>query len=258
MKIQVKDQCEGQATIQFSLEHDNLDSRSIAGRLRGPFCHHSRTLPSNFIVKHGKTVVVDPCFWTPKMPFLYELQLTFESPTETQQVEFTFGLRWCTLHGSGLRLNGKPYVVRAITADSATDIDALVASSASLVMPQFSAPICESASRLGVLIVCLDTLTPEQAELAQRYPSLHFARGGSSLPTGAIALADQDVARDAVQLMPETDLSKVRDSQAKSARFIVRNGAAGSLADLRQECDRLQRDVARYGQFAGYLIDSGS
>lgn len=253
MRIHCTDRCEGQATVHFSLG-DAMLSQSITGKLRGPFCEHSRTLPSNFVVEHGRAVVVDPCFWTPKLPFLYEAQLRHDSAAGSVMVDFQFGLRWCITERNGLRLNGKPYVVRAVTASSDPDLAAFRAASASLVMPQYSEQTCLAASKLGVLVICIDPLADDQSAAIQRFPAVHFAR--AELSPDIIPLVEDSPRKHHVCLTEESTLNETTDYAREAPRFIVRRIGNGSISELRKECDWLQRDTASIGQFAGYLIDS--
>src|SRR5262245_38749174 len=70
------------------MSYSRKDKRSIAeisGSLRGPSSAYARTLASDFRVvpygilpatgAFGEIVVVDPCYWTPALPFFYELNL---------------------------------------------------------------------------------------------------------------------------------------------------------------------------------------
>ena len=108
------------------------------------------------------------------------------------------------------------------------------------------------------MVVCLDSLTADQVDEAQNFPSVHFARSSATLSSDILPLVDDDVAPSSVCLTDESKLSSTTDYANESPRFIVRRSAATELADLRSECDRLQRDVAKFGQFAGYLIDTNS
>lgn len=254
MKIQCVDRCEGQATIRFTLEH-GVATQSINGIVRGPFCQRSRTLPSNHRVESGRAVVVDPCFWTPKLPFLYEVQLQHETPSGIESVEFQFGIRWCVTDDSNIRLDGKCHVVRAVAPKGPIDLDAVQASSASLLLHRYDAALCKAASEQGVMVVCLDLLSDVQAEEAQQYPALQFARETPALSTDILPLAVAPT-RHKVCLTEESAVLQGNDYAAEPPRFLLRRGVDLSVSEMRRECDQLQRDYAKFGQFAGYLIDS--
>ena len=59
------------------------DDLQLGGRLVGPECELARTLQTSvpFVARAAEgalmaqAVVVDPCFWTPELPFLYRAKL---------------------------------------------------------------------------------------------------------------------------------------------------------------------------------------
>ena len=257
MRIYCFDRTEGHAKVR--LEIDGVDRHSIEGRIRGPFCCYSRTLPCNQSIRGGEARVVDPCYWTPRLPFLYEARLRYESEGSEQEVEFMFGLRWCIVDGANLRLCGKRFVVRAVSAGQDPDLGGLRDTSSCLLMTEYVPDVCEEASKVGVMVIAAPELDPGQLQHAQRCPAVHFSCGKTVVAPDVIPLhrCGNAPSVPSVCLTDEVDVLKNQPASAVSRRdqrpkFVLRQAVA-SPEELRRECDYLQRDVAKYGQFAGYL-----
>ncbi|HKD35358.1 MAG TPA: hypothetical protein VKB78_01115 [Pirellulales bacterium] len=71
---------EAEARVYARLPSDpSLEGRRLTGRLIGPECCFSKTLPATIpFIDRGpgdgflaEAIVPDPCFWTPELPFLY-------------------------------------------------------------------------------------------------------------------------------------------------------------------------------------------
>ena len=234
---------------KLSISH-LADVQNISGQLRGPFCRYSRTLPSNHRIVNGQAVIVDPCYWTPKLPFYYEI--TLESAQLSEPLCFNFGLRWCIPHRNVIRLDGKPYVFRAIMPKAGEiDLLQLREASASLAVSDYVPRLFKDASELGVMVSVLTCCE----EPLDAFPSVHFAEEANS-SAGIISLSIDSSISNAVRLTEESELEEGINYREKPPMFVVRRGCRGDVSVLRAECDRLQRDVARFGQFAGYLIDA--
>ena len=77
---------------------------SVSGALRGPRCVRARTLQAEFEIQGTSndrilgdflgTIVTDPCYWTPQLPYLYDLKL---------EVKFTDGTSHSWTKAIGLR-----------------------------------------------------------------------------------------------------------------------------------------------------------
>ena len=104
------------------------DVRTIAGQIYGPHCEFGRTLASTFVVEAvpgrageaclAQSLVLDPCFWTPEMPFLYDLELTIDSTV----YKTSMGLRRWSANGASWSLEARRVVLRgAGTTDSSNE-----------------------------------------------------------------------------------------------------------------------------------------
>ena len=234
----------------------------VTGLIRGPYCKYSRTLPSNFSIARGEACIVDPCYWCPALPFRYQvsLEINFENG-EKDQLEFLWGLRWCVPHKHDLRLHGKRYVVRAVQArHEDLDLTELRGGAAALVTAADNVNLLDQASEIGVMVIVAGGLTTDESYRGLNlFPAVHFVK---DFPAGATPRDVLGIASDPNQ-MPRAALHWIEASEipryATYAKPIFAAQASDSddVADMRRACDRLQRDLAKYGQYAGYVIHSG-
>ncbi|MCA9184846.1 MAG: hypothetical protein R3E01_27990 [Pirellulaceae bacterium] len=109
--------------VYAQLPRPSADARcQLRGTITGPHCHYSRTLPTRWdFLDQGdgptilaRATVVDPCFWTPTLPFLYDVTLELEQHGQrvwstSQRIGLTrYGTRGCNL-----LCDGKRWVLRA-------------------------------------------------------------------------------------------------------------------------------------------------
>lgn len=243
------------AVCRVHFETIGTESR-IEGTLRGPFCKYSHTLPSTIPIRNGIATVVDPCYWTPRLPFRYEVKIDVESGSQSDHLEFMWGMRWCVPHQSNLLLDGKGYVVRAAEADDDIDLDEFRALSCGLFTKRrLEANVYETASESGVLIVAADNADysrDRSTAAIALHPAVHFLHAGD-FRTDALSL---EVGENTHAIL-QSETEAKEQAESKSARYptlVERQIVASSLSDMRRECDTLQRDLAKHGQFAGYLI----
>ncbi|MEZ6070885.1 MAG: hypothetical protein R3C10_11580 [Pirellulales bacterium] len=102
----------------------------LHGYVEGPIAGHARTMPHRVLLSpHGSTggalvataELHETCFWNP-VPHWYEAHVTLgsgdEAVAETRRV---VGVRPLSVTAEGLRLNGRPFVLRAVAADTLSD-----------------------------------------------------------------------------------------------------------------------------------------
>lgn len=250
MEIRCRDQTSSSTRIVVS--HSN--ATSISGSVRGPFCDFARTLPSTFPIVDGLATVVDPCYWTPKLPFRYEVQLDIEWKDGSRERRAApWGLRWCIPHRNDLRLDGKRFVFRAVSfAAGQVELSVCRDLNCGLLVDAKEVEVFEAASKVGVpLIVNVASCSEEEQRQLAWYPAVHFVRD----PT--IAMGDilpvTPNASQGIRWIDETAMSESPPGSCPT--FVVRKMPARPLSELRSACDQLQRDLARHGQFAGYLIE---
>lgn len=262
LQIQSSEQTAGKAVI--NIRQDGRSS-GITGTLRGPFCRYSRTLPSTIVIREGVATVVDPCYWTPRLPFRYELKVDVESDAGTVCHEFMWGIRWCVPHQSNLLIDGKGFVIRGVEGVGVElDLEEYRSLSCCLwATNRLESSVYEAASEVGILIVDTDL---------QPYDGVRSTASVALQPCVHV-LQCQGVQTDALQLNSESSSaseqrssiylrseSLIKDSPKQKQEPIPvlaeRQIAKTSLSDMRRACDTLQRDLAGFGQFAGYLISS--
>lgn len=230
----------------------------IQGSIRGPVCRHSRTLTSKQTICDGEVAVVDPCYWTPKLPFRYDVQLQVETANGQQELEFPFGIRGCIPHRDTLRVEGKGAVVRAIEPSDPANADLadLRESLTAMVVQHAVCPesVYRECSEMGVTLIVetQQAMTPELAHTLNGYPAVFFVRAAGHI-TGT----------DLLSIGTAEDNSDITSTQEHAAAglqastkpiFATRQLPGASPLEMRAACDQLQRDLAEQRQFAGYVI----
>ncbi|MAT70172.1 MAG: hypothetical protein CMJ58_11700 [Planctomycetaceae bacterium] len=287
-------QTESSATVL--LERTGGEPTHPAGVIRGPFCQFARTLPANFPLQPlpplagrppaAAATIVDPCYWTPELPFEYELQCEGDAPPQ----RFAFR-RWYAV-GAAFQLSGKRTVLRGAAVSSAfarESEDAIAEllqtardTESALVVPRPPLAFCEQASREGVALVV--DLRSDSEAVAHTVPTnlIHcgavFAaivtaaqlddtvdqlrRNGVSIvltcsvaddPPGAEALARCDAL--AVELQAD-EAPPAWLAELSRPVFAIRRGAAApTMAAARAAADQLQADLAPQFDLAGYFVE---
>lgn len=259
---------------------------SLSGQVRGPFCEGVRTLPLTAAVKDlgaGTTLLAgcsipDPATWSMLSPSYYKVTTELKENNETVAIaERSLGLRTLGGDGCDLRWEGKRWVLRGICVAEASvgelaqwrehnavpivsnPSDAiLAATSASGVLLAVEVGVDTDAQEMrrlarqsAVGIVIASGITPDMPTLKATAPNVifaHVARGSSPTELGSWAdmlLIEADDTSTLQQTLPGGPLpvAAVRRLQSPSS-FIA----------ARAECDRLQRDLAAIGDFAGYIV----
>jgi hypothetical protein len=256
MEIYCSSRSANSATVHFFVP----DASEIQGTLRGPFCKYSHTLPSTLPIRDGKAIVVDPCYWSPRLPFRYEIKLTYLTDTGKHEFQAMWGIRWCVPHRGNLLLDGKGYVLRAVEWRDEFTLESYREHACALLTQQRLSPEAyELASELGVVVVDTDTTTFDGEQSTQAIalkPAVH-ALHRSGTKTDALSLSGEDT-NLAVRILDEVALRAREASDGSLSILAQRKRDATSLSDMRRECDKLQSDLASVGQFSGYLITTKS
>lgn len=267
---------------------------SLSGTVRGPRCRRGHTLPATYrLVEafnrpqvggvdkrlHAEALLTDPVFWSPDWPALYDLTVELcQGMQVIDRLQQAMGLRPLTVGDQNLTYAGKTWVLRGVRRDHDLNhvIDACSGAAAALMAPaqRLDEGLLKEASEQGVLVI---------AQLSDRATAAAELRRLSRFAAVAIATLPPesepffgDVAGDIVLAhvmgqghleMPASDvrlvLSQVGEPEsfARWAKALSRPVIACrplattvSIAEARRECDRLQRDLAPYGQFAGYIV----
>ena len=257
--------CESRSVSLAELRVDDDSGSQIHGEIRGPFCRYARTLPASYPIRNGRAKVIDPCYWTPSLPYRYELKLHVDRlDGGTVMHQFLWGLRWCVPHKADVWLNGKRYVLRAISlaSEDAGEVDLLQLRqlACSLMLKSPTNEICEEASDLGVMLFATSDSSTADIRQWGKYPAVHFAFAKPNPKTDLVLCAATTVepSGSQIQVLDETALTALNSTDTCRPRFVHRIVEPSSLSDMRKSCDWLQRDVASMGQFAGYLISANA
>ena len=267
---------------------------TLTGRVVGPACEHSHTLsatiplaPRRIDAAAGElppllaeAIVPDPCFWSGELPFLYQAQVELRRGDELLATqERPFGIRPLGAYSRRLIFEGRPWVVRGVQNHQLPEAPLADWREADLAMyvEKPSDELCAEASRYGVVLiaetwgdaaslaeqvrrlarwpaVCIAVLRTEETlarSIRRRAPNLLLAAyfGVGSI-VSVPAWADVVVCED-----PSADEIGVRTRGITPPVLALRPvGWRDQLSDARRECDRLQRDLAGRGDFAGYLV----
>ena len=259
------------------VEIDNLSEEQIRScriQLIGPRCERAHTLPATFRASHRELLLVtDPCYWTPQLPFLYDVELVMELADGTTATwKHSVGLRRWEVDGKNLLRERRRIVLRAVAVDDfdIENLPAAVAADVALMVRDPSESFLQKASQLGVpLVVDLRGLEENLSAKLLSYtwqPSVALVLLDTDIPkprmiktvsvahpaSGFAATAWADVI--AIELSETERPPHWAATCEKPVIAIRRRGAYAELADARRGCDQLQADLAPQFNLAGYFV----
>jgi hypothetical protein len=284
----------GELTVHRALVYARLprpsdgNGWSLAGTIRGPRCLHAQTLPAaGKFVDQGsgppllaQAVLPDPVCWTADLPAIYDVTVNLlRGGDVVATARRELGLRRLGPRGRDFVLDGKRWVLRGVNMKSTTARlprewhEGLSA----LVVREPSEDQLAEASQWGALAVVDFNGTADAAATGlrhlARYPAVAIAIVRGPLPTDFakadycpnLVLAAAIGPGEQAHLPPWAELAVVsaesteafaRVAQTVSIPILAerRLAAALPLDEARAACDRLQRDLAAAGQFAGYIV----
>lgn len=268
----------------------------LAGFIRGPFCAYSTTLTADYPLHPSaeggvnaiEGQVLEPCYWTPLTPFLYELQLQLEGADGTEQkMILNTGMKRLQCLAGNLFLEQKRIVLRGMCCNTVNETalqeahrfeTSLVVNDASMVSSgdfnagdaanQYGVPLVvdlrsrlhtwQDAARLldwhpavVVILVCKEQL----ADVSQ---SWQYPRHSAV----ALCISANTTPQD-LQSLPFTMLAvELEQGQRPPAWatgygrpvLALRLGERGEIRTARRRCDRLQAELAPEFNLAGYFV----
>lgn len=266
---------------------------ALAGRVVGPTCEYSRTLPATVpFMKQRRAgaaeggpllieaMVPDPCFWSQDLPFLYRAEVELRCGDHVlAAIDRAFGIRPLGARGRVLIWEGRTWVARAADCQELPErpLADWRAADLAMLVQQPSDALCEEATRLGVVVFA--DLTAEEHGLAETLERL------AHWPAVAAALLEADVPFDAnlrsaarnLLLAEHRETASDGPPSAWADLVLCEAASAGEIARLasgvtipvlarraagwcddpreaRRHCDTLQRDLAGLAEFAGYVV----
>ncbi len=261
----------------------------FGGSLRGPSCRYAKTLASSFPIPRSEvlqpgastftqTSIVDPCYWTPRLPFLYEFasDIAYADGT-SESSSHTVGLRRWEVDGRSFRLERKRMVLRGAVISAEHDVDLLAARDAevAIAIKNPSTDFLQQASEIGVMVVA-DTRQSEadltktllgytwQPSVALVIPEMDAAYVPHSQLLAEVVGANGEFSPDSaredwsqviVVELNEDERPPRAMQQIDKPLIAIRRGVDYSdLHEARAACDRLQAELAPEFDLAGYFV----
>lgn len=260
-------------------------SCTLAGEISGPYRADSETLPIRTkLVDRGAgptllagVLVVDPSYWSPEAPNEYRLRVEIRQGGETiARCERRLGLRAIAAQGNRFFRENKPWIPRGVCLKHSgpESLGELRDLGAVLVIPQINDQMLRAAERQGAYVLVELPAGAEAlavARSAAESPAVFAVAASADAPLAEIARAAPNLtilqtANAPYEISPDAHgvIAELDDPGEFSRRWrpfdrivLVRSanlrGAEVSLTERRLECDALQRALAPWGQFAGYL-----
>ncbi len=275
-----------EARVYAQCEVENRSGLTLGGTIRGPHCRYAQTLPATVAFRDlgpgpsllAEAVVPDPCFWTPELPFTYAVEVQLrQGGAVIAQAERLLGVRPLATAGRNLVLQSRRWVVRGVGREQ-HDRAALAEwrdAGAAMLVADPDDKLCREASLAGVLLVAQLTGNELAAELNRlsRWPAVGIAvldHGSAAMDRAAaprnLLLAERFAADQRIEPSPWAQLMVCEvDEPAELARRVAdcplpviafARAPSTSLSAARAECDELQRRLAPFGDYAGYLVSS--
>ncbi len=239
----------------------------------------------------AEAIVPDPCFWTPDLPFMYSAELRIVSGDAGSSSVPLLERRPVAIRRLGVRdasiyLDAKRFVLRGLRRPGAAIEELKDARSAgtALYVDHASNDFLREASEEGVPLVLnlqsrrqpaagSDDLTRVSADLARvgRWPAVAIVVLDGGLPVGRelrqlarnTLLAHNITNGQPDRLAPWAHLFWwPTEIELRSAITLPNTvpivafrdgGACATIEEGRLRCDRLQADLASFGDFAGYF-----
>ena len=289
ISVEVREATDSSALVTIVCA-DGASTAALGSELHGPVCAFARTLPSVVAAKaahdgHGvEFLITEPCYWTPQLPFLYELTLRGNGADgKRQNVCRQVGLRRLTPRRASLYWESERIVLRGTHASSLRPemVSDVRRSEVALVIKNPSLEQCELADGNGVAIVAdlresdLDfddilrlTIHPAVAIIlidGHQIYSCDVPRIPKGSPI-AVAVYPVDDAAVSAQVPPAwcNVIAVDLESDTRPPSWLancgkpvvaIRSGQAyADFYEARAACDRLQAELAPEFNLAGYFV----
>ncbi len=289
VSIEVRDATDSSALVTIVCA-DGASAAALGSELHGPVCAFARTLPSVVTAKvacDGRGVeflVTEPCYWTPSLPFLYDLRLRTQDAQGTiRELDRSIGLRRLIAHGRDLRLNGERIVLRGASCGQLepSHLTEARAAETAILTRYPDSNVFDAAANTGVFLIV--DATEKSGDVISIFLGLSWQ------PAAALVLLTREqIASDRTraarrmnlrlaqrirldETAGESDIAAAADVvaveladgdrppawMAKAARPVIAIRRGRVYADFyqaRAACDRLQAELAPEFNLAGYFV----
>jgi hypothetical protein len=289
VSVEVRDATDSSALVTIACA-DGTSATALGSELHGPVCAFARTLPSVVAAKGARAgggvefLVTEPCYWTPALPFLYDLQLRTQDAQGTiRELDRSIGIRRLIAHGRDMRLNGERIVLRGACCGQLepSQLAEARAAETAILTPYPDSNVFDAAANTGVFLMVDATeksgdvmsiflglswqpaaavvlLTREQiaADRVRAARRMNLLVAQHIKADDRIVEADMAAAADviAVELAdgerPPAWMARI----AKPVIAIRRGRVYADLYEARAACDRLQAELAPEFNLAGYFV----
>lgn len=261
------------ATVYARLEGlQNSEGLTLSGFVRGPRCYYSKTLPATFrLLDAGpgpsllaKSLIPDPSYWSPETPHIYDVTVELRKGADVIASEVRqIGFKPLGISGRFFTWEGKPWILRGISTSSAREKNKSVWRDYSAVAKthdEISEQELQLASERGVMLMISSTGEEEADTLKylSRFPAVSFFYSQWGLDDAFWVAAPNIRLCGTHRPFPIafahwTEASSLKESEFPIVVHRVLPHPLG-LTEARAACDKLQADLAPYGQFAGYIV----
>jgi hypothetical protein len=263
------------SAAEVELRQVDGSASAISGVVYGPRCEYARTLPTQFRVADGRVTIPEPCYWTPKLPFLYELAAD-ESGVDGVAAIRTLGLRRLAARGPSLYWESRRMVLRGarLPALAADRVAAVRSAEAAVLLQRPSREQCAIGDRYGVALVADERSSPSANEVMERLagspsvalvlfradqlpPDAEKGLGGGCLLTACLRGDEAPPAWAdalAVEVGPAERPPAALADAGKPVIVIRRGAPYPDVQAARSACDRLQAELAPQFDLAGYFV----
>ena len=256
--------------------------KSLSGSIKGPRCTRARTLAATFGIEESEfngnipigKLIPDPCYWTPQLPFLYDIALDVKFADGSQQSwTHSVGLRRWEVVKTDLFRERRRVVLRGRCVDdlSSTVLEQAVEAEVTLSVPPPSEEQLQAADELGVsLIVDLRKETVKSMPgrhswhpsvaglLLTEDPGRQFLSPNGAMLCGFAAAGSSEPTGDWAQVVvAEFSKGELPDGLANLVKPVIAIRRADRELDFtaaRAACDQLQADLAPEFDLAGYFV----
>lgn len=258
---------------------ENSSIAEITGTLRGPYCEFAKTLTADFALKPSnagsvEVLVIEPCYWTPQLPFWYDLRLKLRMQDGSEREELLpAGIKRFYCEGRNFRLESKRIVLRGLRLHSPTknDLQQARECETALVVENPTAEVCHAASRLGVpLVVDLRNSTgpfDETISMLEWYPAVMLVLVSvEQSPASSLRRNFVAVCVNAKEQQPNVECAAFAVELTSGERppswlatcgkpvIAIRKDATSEISTARAGCDSLQAELTPEFDLAGYFV----